>query len=162
MMLGGAWQAHQQHGQNVPLRPPPIVQILGRDQIIALLQEQLGPEFVPLGRPRYTKPHSEEVDQTHFPKGYRVSEFHTFSGEDPRESIVEHVAQFQVQCGEASTRDEWKLRLFPNSLTATAFTWYITLPPNSGQTWRQMEEMFHHQFYRVEPEVTMADLSGLS
>lgn len=77
------------------------------------------------------------------------------------QSTVEHVARFQVQCGEVGTRDEWKLRLFPNSLTATAFMLYINLPPNSVQTWQQMEEMFHHQFYRVEPKVTMVDLSGL-
>ncbi|KAF7150804.1 hypothetical protein RHSIM_Rhsim02G0050900 [Rhododendron simsii] len=60
---------------------------------------------------------------------------------------------------EAGTNDKLKLRLFPNSLTATAFTWYINLPPNSIQTWAQIEEMFHQQFYRVEPKIMMADLS---
>ncbi|XP_058202643.1 uncharacterized protein LOC131317078 [Rhododendron vialii] len=114
-----------------------------------------------MGRPIYTKPHSDEVDQLLFPKGFRVPEFLTFSGEDAKESTVEHVARFQVQCGEAGTKNKWKLRLFPNSLTATAFTRYINLSPNSIQTWRQMEDAFHQQFYRVEPEVTMADLSSL-
>ncbi|XP_058189459.1 uncharacterized protein LOC131307061 [Rhododendron vialii] len=75
------------------------------------------------------------------------------------QSTVEHIARFQVQCGEAGTIDGLKLRLFPNSLIGTTFTWYINLPPNSVQTWAQLEEIFHQQFYRVEPEVTLADLS---
>lgn len=162
----GAWPLQTARGQNdqahsPQARPPPPPPQVGRDQIIAVLREQLGPDFRPIGRPMYTKPHPDEIDQQGFPKGFRVPEFHVFSGENPRESTVEHVARFHVQCGEAATRDEWKLRLFPNSLTATTFTWYINLPPNSILTWRQMEETFHQQFYRVEPEVTMADLSGL-
>ncbi|XP_058211705.1 uncharacterized protein LOC131323881 [Rhododendron vialii] len=75
------------------------------------------------------------------------------------QSTEEHITRFQVQCGEAGTIDALKLRLFPNSLTGIAFTWYINLPPNSVQTWAQLEEMFHQQFYRVEPEVTLVDLS---
>lgn len=40
--------------------------------------------------------------------------------------------------------------------------WYINLPLNPVETWIQLEEMFHQQFYRVELEATMADLLGLS
>lgn len=53
------------------------------------------------------------------------------------------------------------MRLFPNSLNATAFTWYINLPANSFQSWTQLEELFHKQFYHTEQEVTLADLSRL-
>ncbi|OMP02677.1 Pectinesterase, catalytic [Corchorus capsularis] len=42
-----------------------------------------------------------------------------------------------------------------------AFTWYINLPPNSVRTWEEMERLFHTQFYRTEPEVSMDDLSRL-
>ena len=160
--MRGTWpwqmgqQVPHQQGQNNMNNHGPM-----RDQVVAILQEQLGPEFRPIGRPMYTKPYIDAVDNEHFPKGYRVPEFHTFSGEDPKESTIEHVARFQVQCGEAGTRDDWKLRLFPNSLTGTAFAWYINLPPNSVYAWRQMEDLFHQQFYRVEPEVTMTDISGL-
>ncbi|GKU96957.1 hypothetical protein SLEP1_g10138 [Rubroshorea leprosula] len=42
-----------------------------------------------------------------------------------------------------------------------ALTWYLSLPQNSVYTWRQMEDLFHIQFYRSEPEVSMADLSRL-
>lgn len=93
----------------------------------------------------YSKPHTEEIDKHSFPKGFRVLEFQTFSGEN-MQSTIEHVARFQVQCGEAGSDDACKLRLFPNSLTTTAFTWYINLPPNSVETWSQLEEMFHQQF----------------
>ena len=55
-----------------------------------------------------------------------------------------------------------KLRLFPNSLTGTAFVWYINLIPSSLQTWQQMEEAFYTQFFQTEQEVSMADLARLS
>ena len=55
-----------------------------------------------------------------------------------------------------------KLRLFPNFLTGTAFVWYTTLTPGSIQTWQQMEEVFHVQFFQIEPEVFMVDLARLS
>ncbi|XP_058217449.1 uncharacterized protein LOC131328528 [Rhododendron vialii] len=139
-------------------RPLPVPNMIGRDQVLDLLQVQLGPGFRPVGRPMYRKPHTEEVDGEPFPMGHRVPEFQTFTGEN-MQSTVEHITQFQVQCGEAGTNDKLKLRLFPNPLIATAFPWYINLPPNSIHTWAQLEEMFHQQFYRVEPEITMVDLS---
>ena len=55
-----------------------------------------------------------------------------------------------------------KLRLFPNSLTGGAFVWYINLTPGSIQTWQQMEEALHAQFFQSEPEVSIADLARLS
>ncbi|KAF3431907.1 hypothetical protein FNV43_RR26643 [Rhamnella rubrinervis] len=54
-----------------------------------------------------------------------------------------------------------ELKLFANSLTGSAFTWFINLPANSIHTWQEMEKKFHEQFYRIEPEVSMADLSRL-
>ena len=54
------------------------------------------------------------------------------------------------------------MRLFPNSLTGVTFAWYINLTPGSIQTWQQMEEAFHAQFFQSEPEVSMADLARLS
>lgn len=74
---------------------------------------------------------------------------------------MEHVGRFTVQCGEASTNPYLKQRLFPNSLRGSAFSWYIGLPANSVQSWAEIEQMFHEHFYRLEPEMTMADLSRL-
>lgn len=47
-----------------------------------------------MGRPIYTKPYFDEIDNESFPKGYRVPKFHLFLGEDIRESTIEHVAHF--------------------------------------------------------------------
>ncbi|GKV42186.1 hypothetical protein SLEP1_g49623 [Rubroshorea leprosula] len=43
-----------------------------------------------------------------------------------------------------------------------ALTWYLSLPQNSVYSWRQIEDLFHTQFYRCEPEVSMANLSRLA
>ncbi|GKV11259.1 hypothetical protein SLEP1_g22525 [Rubroshorea leprosula] len=79
-----------------------------------------------------------------------------------RYSTIEHIGRFTIQCGEASGDDFLKLRLFPSSLIGTALTWYLSLPQISMFTWRQMEDLFHIQFYRSEPEISMADLSRLT
>jgi hypothetical protein len=46
-------------------------------------------------------------------------------------TILEHVGQFILQCGEASANDALKLKIFPLSLSDTAFTWFTSLAPNS-------------------------------
>ena len=38
--------------------------------------------------------------------------------------------------------DIYKLRLFPLSLPSPAFTWFISLPPNSVHTWADLEQKF--------------------
>ncbi|KAH7839915.1 hypothetical protein Vadar_010318 [Vaccinium darrowii] len=45
-------------------------------------KEQLSLEFRPMGRPIYTRPYLDEVENESFPMGYRVREFYWFSGED--------------------------------------------------------------------------------
>ena len=93
-----------------------------------------------------------------YPRGYRVHDFSLFFGEDGQ-STMEHVARFTVQCGELANYENFyhfKLRLFPNSLIGTTFTWYTTLPKNSIQSWKEMERQFHTKFFRAEPEVCIA------
>ena len=135
--------------------------LMNRDQVVEIIQEQLGPNMQVYGRPSYRKPYNEAIDRVELPRGYKIPDFALFSGENTQSS-VEHIARFSVQCGEAGANEFLKMRLFPNSLTGTAFNWYISLPPNSVQGWVQMEDLFHKQFYRTEPEVTLADLSRLS
>ena len=68
-----------------------------------------------------------------YPRGYRIPGFSFFSREDGQSSM-EHVARFTMQCGELANYENFyhfKIRLFPNSLTGVAFTWYTTLPRNS-------------------------------
>ncbi|GKV20245.1 hypothetical protein SLEP1_g30401 [Rubroshorea leprosula] len=144
--------------QNLPNLPG---QYINRDQIIDMVQEAYGPVLRPLVRPAYRKPYPDFIDQENpFPRGFKVPEFTLFSG-DGGYSTIEHIGRFTIQCGEASGDENLKLRLFPSSLTSTALTWYLSLPQNSVYTWRQMEDLFHIQFYRSEPEVSMADLSRL-
>ncbi|XP_043694236.1 uncharacterized protein LOC122644944 [Telopea speciosissima] len=76
-------------------------------------------------------------------------------------STAEHITHFTVQYGNLGANEVQKLRLFPNSLTGSAFSWYITLRPTSVQSWREMEDHFHAQFYRTEPMVFVADLAKM-
>lgn len=94
------------------------------------------------------------------PRGYRVLEFTLFSRENDQ-STVEQIDQFRMQCGETSSNDLLKLRLFGNSLTGTTFVWYKNLSVDSIHSWQDMEEKFQSQFFWTEPEVSMEDLSRL-
>ncbi|XP_073033796.1 uncharacterized protein [Primulina eburnea] len=78
---------------------------------------------------------------------------------------MEHIARFTIQCRKLANLENFnnlKLRLFPNSLTGTAFAWYASLPRNSVMSWQEMERQFHIQFYRTEPEVCIAGLSRVT
>ncbi|XP_060668110.1 uncharacterized protein LOC132799683 [Ziziphus jujuba] len=108
----------------------------------------------------YRRPYLEAIDRIEFPRGFRFSEFILFSGEE-NQSIVEHIDRFTIQCEEAAANEFLKLCLFANSLTGSAFSWYINLQLNSNHTWQELERKFHEQFYRIEPEISMADLSCL-
>lgn len=113
-------------------------------------------------RPTYQKPYPEYIDRENpFPRGYKRPDFTLFSGEDDY-STVEHICRFTVQCGKLATHDNYKLRLFGNSLTGWAFGWFSSLSPNSILTWQDMERLFHGQFYRTQPEVCIADLSRIA
>ena len=72
--------------------------------------------------------------------------FSLFNGER-KQSTIEHVARFTMQCGKFTNHDFIKLRLFPNSLSGAAFAWYTNLPVGSILIWQQMEDVFHAQFF---------------
>ncbi|XP_059630882.1 uncharacterized protein LOC132273822 [Cornus florida] len=135
--------------------------MVDRDQLANLIQETYRPTPRRVGRLTYRKPYPDYIDRYEFPRGYKVPNFVTFSGEDST-STIEHIGQFTIQCGEVGANEFLKLRLFANSLTGITFSWYISLPANSVYTWQQLEEMFHTQFYKTEPDVSMTDLSRLS
>jgi len=67
---------------------------------------------------------------------------------------MEHVNRFIIQCGEAANRDELRVRLFSSSLSGSAFTWFISLPPNSVITWADLEKQFHKYFFFGVHEIT--------
>ena len=93
-----------------------------------------------------------------------IPDFSLFSRDDGQ-STLKHVVRFTVQCGKLANYENFyhfKLRLFPNSLTKVAFTWYTTLPRNSIQSWQEMERQFHTQFFKAEPEVSIVELSRVT
>ena len=99
-----------------------------------------------------------------YPMGYKIPNFSLFSGEDGQ-STLDHIARFTVQCGELANYENFyyfKIKLFPNSLTGATFTWYTKLPRNSIQSWQEMERQFYTQFFRVEHEVCIAELSKVT
>jgi len=73
---------------------------------------------------------------------------------------MKHVNRFIIQCGEAANRDELRVRLFSSSLSRSAYTWFISLPPNSMITWADLEKQFHKYFFGVH-EKKITDLVRL-
>jgi hypothetical protein len=70
---------------------------------------------------------------------YKVPDFTKFSEQDDT-STMEHVNRFIIQCGEAPSRDELRVRLFLSFLSGSAFTWFISLPTNSIITWADLKK----------------------
>ncbi|KAK1607401.1 hypothetical protein QYE76_031074 [Lolium multiflorum] len=76
-------------------------------------------------------------------------------------SSIEHVGRYLAQLGPASVSDQLRVRLFSQSLTGSAFGWYTSLPANSIQSWKQLEEQFHTQYHSEASESSIADLAQL-
>jgi hypothetical protein len=68
----------------------------------------------------YRRPYPEAYNQVAMPHRYRLSYFTKFSGHD-NITTIEHISLFLVQCREASGSDALKIRLFPLSLSRSAF-----------------------------------------
>ena len=66
-----------------------------------------------------------------------------------------------MQCGEVAQNDALKVRLFSNSLSGSAFTWFTTLPANSIIFWADLEKQFHQFFYSGVHEMKLTDLTNL-
>jgi hypothetical protein len=120
-------------------------------------------DIKPKGRERvYQKLYPKYYDQLPYRRGYRVPEFSKFSGEDDK-TTLELVDQFILQCGHASANDTLKLRVFPLSISVTAFIWFTSLAPNSVFTWAQLEQKFHEYFYScdTDTEVRLSHLTAI-
>jgi len=94
------------------------------------------------------------------PNRYKVPDFTKFSGQDDT-STMEHVNRFIIQCGEATNRDELRVRLFSSSLSGLAFTWFISLPPKSVIAWADLEKQFQKYFFSGVHEKKITDLVRL-
>ena len=69
---------------------------------------------------------------------FKILEFVKFAGDDSR-TTLQHIDQFLIQCGESSTNDICKLKLFSLSLSSAAFSWFVSLSPNSVYTRADLE-----------------------
>ncbi|XP_050888830.1 uncharacterized protein LOC127093990 [Lathyrus oleraceus] len=98
--------------------------------------------------------------QTELPRGWKVLKFTKFVG-DIEESTVEHVARYQTEAGDIKNNEDLKLKYFPSSLTKNAFTWFTTLPPQSIQTWTQLERLFHEKFYMGQSKISLKKLASV-
>ncbi|KAK1618868.1 hypothetical protein QYE76_024385 [Lolium multiflorum] len=108
----------------------------------------------------YSKPYPDEYEMIPLPPKYRLPDFSKFSGSDGSSSI-EHIGRYLAQLGPASVSDQLRVRLFSQSLTGSAFGWYTSLPANSIQSWKQLEEQFHTQYHSEASESSIADLAQL-
>jgi hypothetical protein len=64
-----------------------------------------------------------------------------FFGENGR-STHKHIGQFLAHLVELADGEAFHVRLFSLSLTGTAFAWYAALPPNSINSWNDLESKF--------------------
>ncbi|KAK1608188.1 hypothetical protein QYE76_031861 [Lolium multiflorum] len=142
------------HPANLQGSPPSAITA---DQICTILKDQFGmmPKRKTIG---YTKPYPNEYELIPLPPKYRLPDFTKFSGSDGSSSI-EHVSRYLAQLGMISASDELRVRYFSQSLTGSAFGWYTSLPPNSVQTLKQLEERFHEQYHSEASEAGIADLA---
>ena len=108
----------------------------------------------------YQKPYPEHFDAISYPQGYKVPDFVKFSCEGTK-TTWEHVSQYLAQLGEAGSIEELKVRLFPLSLTGTAFSWFAALPHGSILLWSQLEQKFHDHFYSSDNELKLSHLTSV-
>jgi hypothetical protein len=89
-----------------------------------------------------------------------VPDFTKFSKQD-NVTTIKHISKFLVQCGEASGNDALKIRLFPSSLSGSAFTWFSSLPASSIISWADLEKQFHKYFFAEIQEMKLTDMTAL-
>jgi hypothetical protein len=129
-----------------------------RDQIARTLWE-FG--FTPRGRASlYQKPYPKYFDMIPYTQGFRVPDLAKFTGDDAK-ATYEYIGQFLTQVNNMGITDVHKIRMFPLSLTEAAFNWFISLPPNSIDSWASLEQKFHDYFYNGEVELRLSDLTSL-
>jgi hypothetical protein len=128
-----------------------------RDQIARTLRE-FG--FTPKGQARsYHKLYPKYFDMIPYPWGFRVLDIARFMGDDAK-TKYEHIEQFLAQVNDMGITNVHKIRMFPLSLTGSAFNWFASLPPNSIDSWVSLELKFHDYFYNGEIELTLSDLTS--
>jgi hypothetical protein len=128
-----------------------------KEEMVELFQYRLGVSVARVGQ-SYQKPYDHWFDTVPYPQGARIPEFSKFFGENGR-STHEHIGQFLAHLGELANGKAFRVHLFSLSLTGTAFAWYAALPPNSINSWNDLESKFHEHFFSGEYELGLANLA---
>ena len=126
------------------------------DKIAEVMRDQFGIK-PKVNTYSYRTPYPPAYDLIPLPNRYKVPDFTKFSGQDVT-STMEHVNRFIIQCGEAA---ELRVHLFSSSLSGSAFTWFISLPPNSVITWADLEKQFRKYLFFGLHEKKITDLVRL-
>jgi hypothetical protein len=106
-------------------------------KMTGVLQNQFGLKPKMQG-PAYTPPFPEWYHRVILlPRVKPPTKFTKFSGQDDT-SIVEHIARYLMQLGEASADEAFRVRYFPLLLTGPTFTWFSSLL--SLLQWQYREE----------------------
>ena len=89
-----------------------------------------------------------------------MPDFTKFYGQDSM-STIEHISQFLIQCVDASVVDALRIRLFPLSLSRSAFAWFTSLPPNSFITRANLEKQFRKYFFAGVHEMKITNMMSI-
>ena len=76
-------------------------------------------------------------------------------------TTVKHISQFLIQCVDASVVDALRIRLFPLSLSRSAFAWFTSLPPSSFITRANLEKQFRKYFFAGVHEMKITYLMAI-
>jgi hypothetical protein len=104
------------------------------------------------------KPNISPMGTIPYPQGFRILDFLRFNDDDAR-TTHEHIGHFLAQANDVGITDVHRVRLFPLSLSGTAFHWFTSLAPNTIDTWPALEQKFHDYFYNGEVELKLSDLT---
>jgi len=164
MMFAGdrAPQRHVEAYQQVPEVQPvhrQDVDAYWADKLAEVMRDQFGIKSK-VNTYSYRTLYPPAYDLIPLPNRYKVPDFTKFSRQDDT-STMEHVNRFIIQCGEAANRDELRVCLFSSSLPRSAFTCFISLPPNLVITWADLEKQFHKYFFSGVHEKKITDLVRL-
>ena len=71
------------------------------------------------------------------------------------------MSQYLAQLGEASSSEALAVRMFPLSLTGTAFSWFASLAPGPINSWLDLEKKFHEHFFSGSNELKLSHLTSV-
>ena len=130
-----------------------------KDEIIKIFRQTF--DIDSKGRCRsYQRLYSGEFENVAYPREFKIPEFVKFTDDDSR-TTLKYIGQFIIQCGEASTNDIYKLRLFFYLYRVLHLLGLFHCHPNSVYTFADLEQNFHDYFFIGETELKLSHLTSV-